>query len=145
MGICELDQALHSLRAMLVEIGEELLDDVRAIKAGKGKRRVAELSQDVQELRERACVSLPSPRCLVSAPARCGIGSRAGASLPALRVHSCAWRTAAQSTAGLSSRAFLTWCPLFSALLRPICASYDGSPEVSDSPALLFPPSYSRV
>ena len=39
------------------DIGQELLDGVRAIKAGKGKRRVVELSQDVQEIRERLGLS----------------------------------------------------------------------------------------
>ncbi|MDJ0861230.1 MAG: helix-turn-helix domain-containing protein [Gammaproteobacteria bacterium] len=39
------------------DIGQELLDGVRAIKAGKGKRRVIELSQDVQEIRERLGLS----------------------------------------------------------------------------------------
>ncbi len=39
------------------DIGQELLDGVRAIKVGKGKRRVAELSQDVQEVRERLGLS----------------------------------------------------------------------------------------
>ncbi len=39
------------------DIGQELLDGVRAIKAGKGKRRAVELSQDVQEIRERLGLS----------------------------------------------------------------------------------------
>ncbi len=39
------------------DIGQELLDGVRAIKAGKGKRCVVELSQDVQEIRERLGLS----------------------------------------------------------------------------------------
>ena len=39
------------------DIGQELLDGVRAIKAGEGKRRVVELSQDVQEIRERLGLS----------------------------------------------------------------------------------------
>ncbi len=39
------------------DIGQELIDGVRAIKAGKGKRRVVELSQDVQEIRERLGLS----------------------------------------------------------------------------------------
>jgi putative transcriptional regulator len=38
-------------------IGQELLDGVRAIKAGEGKRRVVELSQNVQEIRERLGLS----------------------------------------------------------------------------------------
>ena len=39
------------------DIGQELLDGVRAIKAGKGKRRVVELFQDVQAIRERLGLS----------------------------------------------------------------------------------------
>ncbi len=39
------------------DIGQELIHGVRAIKAGKGKRRVVELSQDVQEIRERLGLS----------------------------------------------------------------------------------------
>ena len=39
------------------DIGQELLDGVRAIKAGEGKRRVVEQSQDVQEIRERLGLS----------------------------------------------------------------------------------------
>ncbi len=39
------------------DIGQELLDGVRAIKTGKGKRRVVELSQDVQGIRERLGLS----------------------------------------------------------------------------------------
>ena len=38
-------------------VGQELLDGVRAIKAGEGKRRVVELSQNVQEIRERLGLS----------------------------------------------------------------------------------------
>jgi putative transcriptional regulator len=38
-------------------IGQELLDGVRAIKAGEGKRRVVEVSQNVQEIRERLGLS----------------------------------------------------------------------------------------
>jgi putative transcriptional regulator len=34
------------------DIGQELLDGVRAIKAGKGKRRTVEVAQDVQAIRE---------------------------------------------------------------------------------------------
>ena len=39
------------------DIGQELLDGVRAIKAGKGKRREVDLPQDVQEIRERLGLS----------------------------------------------------------------------------------------
>ena len=39
------------------DIGQELLEGVRAIKARKGKRRVVELSQDVQEIRDRLGLS----------------------------------------------------------------------------------------
>ena len=39
------------------DMGQELLEGVRAIKAGKGKRRVVELSQDVQEIRDRLGLS----------------------------------------------------------------------------------------
>jgi putative transcriptional regulator len=39
------------------DIGQELIDGVRAIKTGKGKRRVIRLSQDVQEIRERLGLS----------------------------------------------------------------------------------------
>ena len=39
------------------DIGQELLDGVRAINARKGKRRLVELSQDVQEIRERLGLS----------------------------------------------------------------------------------------
>ena len=39
------------------DIGQELLEGVRAIKAGEGKRRVVELSQDVQQIRERLGLS----------------------------------------------------------------------------------------
>jgi putative transcriptional regulator len=34
------------------DIGQELLEGVRAIKAGKGKRRTIEVAQDVQAIRE---------------------------------------------------------------------------------------------
>lgn len=34
------------------DIGQELLEGVRAIKAGKGKRRTVEVAQDVQAIRE---------------------------------------------------------------------------------------------
>ena len=34
------------------DIGQELLEGVRAIKAGRGKRRTVEVSQDVQAIRE---------------------------------------------------------------------------------------------
>ena len=38
-------------------IGQELLEGIRAIKAGKGKRRTVDVTQDVQSIREKIGLS----------------------------------------------------------------------------------------
>ena len=52
------------------DMGQELLEGVRAIKAGKGKRRVVELPQDVQEICNRLDLSQSALAALVGISTR---------------------------------------------------------------------------
>lgn len=51
-------------------IGQELLDGIRAIKAGKGKRVTVEITQDVQSIRERMGLSQSAFAALLGVSAR---------------------------------------------------------------------------
>lgn len=51
-------------------IGQEILDSIRAIKAGKGKRVTVDVTQDVQSIRERMGLSQSSFAALLGVSAR---------------------------------------------------------------------------
>lgn len=51
-------------------IGQEILDGIRAIKAGKGKRRTVEITQDVQSIRERMGLSQSAFAALLGVSSR---------------------------------------------------------------------------
>lgn len=51
-------------------IGQELLEGIRAIKAGKGKRRTVDVTQDVQSIRERIGLSQSSFAALLGVSTR---------------------------------------------------------------------------
>ncbi len=51
-------------------IGQEILDGIRAIKAGKGKRRTVDVTQDVQSIRERMGLSQSAFAALLGVSAR---------------------------------------------------------------------------
>ncbi len=52
------------------DLGQELLDGIRAIKAGKGKRIKVDVTQDVQSIRERMGLSQSAFAALLGVSAR---------------------------------------------------------------------------